>query len=135
MSYDLYLRSAPCDHCKRPGEEPDLPNPTYNLSPIFDFALTGEDFPDPGTTEAAVVLFREKTERPRGLRVLTGLTGAASLSMLNAALDRMADERLAERFAALEPENGWGTMDGARQVMRELKQAAEDHPGNTWDVH
>jgi hypothetical protein len=30
MSYDIYLRG---------DKEPDLPNPTYNLTPIFDLAL------------------------------------------------------------------------------------------------
>lgn len=47
MSYDIYLRSEPCDKCGRGGEEPELPNPTYNLTPIFDLALTGEPLPNP----------------------------------------------------------------------------------------
>lgn len=135
MSYDIYLEAKPCDHCGAAKPEPDLPNPTYNLTPIFDLALTGEDLPNAATGEVAVVLLGAATDRPRGLRLLNGKTGTESMAMLNAALDRMADERLRDQFLELQPKNGWGDFDGARRTMNELRHAANEYPLNVWRVH
>lgn len=134
MSYDVYLRAPKCPTCGNKGPEPDCPDPTYNLTPIFDLALTGEGLPNPGVSEAAVVLFREKTDRPRGLRVLDGKTGRESIAMINTAIDRLCDAKLTVTFIALEPENKWGTLKDARDVMKMLKERAEEYPDNTWDV-
>ena len=75
MSYDIYLRKlpSPCPTCghEAPAPAPDLPDPTYNLTPIFDLALTGEPLPNSNVSEAAVVLLHQETDRPRGLRLLT----------------------------------------------------------------
>ena len=75
MSYDIYLRTKkpPCGECGRAFENSYISwIPTYNLTPIFDRALTGEELPNPDVSEAQVVLFKEKTDRPRGLRLLSG---------------------------------------------------------------
>jgi len=129
VSYDIFLRSAQvgCD-------EPDCPSPTYNLTPIFDLALTGEEFPNPSVSEFQFVLFCAKTSRPRGLRLLSGKTGAESLVDINRALDRLSDDRYRPRFVALEPSNKWGDLNGAIWVMGRLRDLATEFPDNRWDI-
>ena len=135
MSYNIYLRGAPCPTCGHEADQSDLPNPTYNLTEIFDLALTGEPLPNPDVAEGAVVLFRVKTDRPRGLRVLTGRKASDTIEMIENALKRMSDPLWHARFVALEPENGWGTLQGAREVMQRLLQAANEYPAHIWEIH
>jgi hypothetical protein len=129
MSYSIYLRPT-----QKNGDQPDCPDPTYNLTEIFDLALTGEELPDQEVSEAEVVLFGKKTSRARGLRLLNGKTGEQSLVDINHALDRLADERLRSRFVALEPENKWGDIAGAVWVMRKLRELATEFPHNKWEI-
>lgn len=113
MSYDVYLRSPECEHCKRKGEEPCCPDPTYNLTPIFDLALTGEAC---------------------GLRALNGQKAKDTVRALKNAIERMSDPKLAERFKSLEPENGWGSLRGAIQVTEKLLGLAESYPTHVWEI-
>lgn len=142
MSYSIYLETPTqptpcpaCGHTPDSEEDPDCPNPTYNLTAIFDLALTGEGLPNPEVPEAEVVLLRKPTDRPRGLRLLNEKTGAESLPMIAAALTRLNDEALRPRFEALQPENGWGTIDGARSTLCSLNALAAEHPTRVWKVY
>lgn len=135
MSYDIYLRRPPCPTCGHLDAGPDLPDPTYNLTEIFDLALTGEPFPNPDVGEGAVVLFRTKTDRPRGLRMLSGRVASDTLVMIENAIRRMDDPAWTARFIALEPENKWGDFPGARRVMQMLFDAAKKHPDHVWEIH
>ena len=140
MSYDIYIRSKHfCPHCQRDSTRSedsysgDLPEPTYNLMPIFDLALTGEPLPNPDTSEFSVVIFGVRTDRPRGLRVLSGRKVSDTIPMLKAALRRIADDP--EPFKKLEPDNGWGTLKDAIWVFERLCTAAkESHPEAVWDI-
>ena len=140
MSYDIYIRSKYfCSHCGRDSQRSedtysgDLPDPTYNLTPIFDLALTGEPLPNPTVGEAAVVLLGQKTERPRGLRVLSKRKMSETIPMIESALKRIADNP--EPFRKLEPENGWGTLKDAIWVLTRLREAAlECNPEATWEI-
>lgn len=140
MSYDIYIRSKHfCLHCGRDSQrekdsyQGELPEPTYNLTPIFDLALTGEPLPSPGVTEVSVVLFGEKTDRPRGLRLLSGRKVGDSVVMLEVALKRIQDGP--EPFRRLEPENGWGTLKDAIYVLTRMRDAANKcNPEATWDI-
>jgi len=134
MSYDIHLRSDCCTKCGRAGPEPYLPDPTYNLTPIFDFALTGEELPNEDINEFGVVTLKLQTNRPRGLRLLTGKRAGDTQKLLTEALRRMGDLALQDRFHALEPENGWGDLAGAISVVEELKESAEDFPDYVWDI-
>lgn len=134
MSYDIYLNGRKCDLCGSANSGPELPNPTYNLTPIFDLALTGEPLPSAEVSEVGVVLFREETSRPRGLRLLAKTTGADSIPMIAAAIQRLNDPEWRPRFLELEPTNRWGDLPGAIRVMEELLRAAEEYPTNEWDV-
>lgn len=141
MSYDIYIRSKHfCPHCGRDSMRDtdsyngELPEPTYNLTPIFDLALTGEPLPNPEVGEGAVVLLRTPTDRPRGLRVLSGRKLGDSIPMIEAALKRIADDPAP--FRALEPDNGWGDLkDAVRVFARMLEAARECNPEATWDIH
>lgn len=126
MSYDIYLRGD--------GETPDLPGPTYNLTPIFDLALTGEELPNPDISEAKVVLFKESTDRPRGLRLLSGRVAGETTTWLEKALGHLKNPAEQELFKKLEPSNGWGTLQCAIDVMEELLQASRSCPKHTWEV-
>ncbi len=135
MSYDIYLRGQPCPHCGRSAGEPDLPDPTYNLTPIFHLALTGEPPPNPDVSEGQVVVLGAKTDRPRGLRVLSGRPARETLPELCAALERFADTALTEDFRRLEPDNGWGDLAGAVNVVSQLHAAAVAHPDHVWEIY
>lgn len=135
MSYDIYLQAPKCPTCKRPeGDYIDLPNPTYNLTPIFDFALTEEDLPNEDITELSVVLFKAKTDRPRGLRILDGRKASETVPQIEKALARMKDATLELKFAALEPPNKWGDLKGALWVMQKLLEAAKEFGDRTWEI-
>lgn len=124
MSYDIYMLNPA-------GEQTtETMNPTYNLSQIFDRALTGEDFPNPEVAEVGVVLLKTKTDRPRGLRLIDGKTGADAAPLLKAAMERVVSDYDAHRD--LEPENGWGTIDGAQRTLRQMFEESMANPTCTW---
>lgn len=85
-------------------------------------------------TEYEVVVLGKKTDRPRGLRLLDGKKDRDTTGLLMAALDRMGDDWLSEEFLVLQPENGWGDLTGAIQVMRCLYEGALEYPDNVWDI-
>jgi hypothetical protein len=135
MSYDLYLRTDPCPHCgARKSYDGNLPEPTYNLTPIFDLALTNEALPNQDTNEAAVVLLGVPTDRPRGLRILSGRLARETRRQIMAAVDSLFDERRESDFRSLEPPNKWGTLESARDVMKALLAAASDFPDGRWEI-
>lgn len=138
MSYDIYLHADPkvCSACGRSDDYgPDLPDPTYNLTPIFDLALTNEPLPNPEVGEAGVVLLRQATDRPRGLRVLSGRKAGETFKQLSAAVCAVSDPARTAEFRALEPDNGWGDLKGAREVLTRLRDAAEQYPHRVWEIH
>jgi hypothetical protein len=135
MSYDIYLRSKVCEHCGQSKPEPYLPEPTYNLTAIFDLALTGEALPNENVSEMEVVLFKKETDRPRGLRLLSGRKARDTIGLLTKALAHLRNPAERETFVSLEPPNKWGTLESAIEVMDRLLQAAMENPENTWEVH
>lgn len=137
MSYDIDLEPTvkECEQCKRPFEGVSGPNPTYNLTGIFDLALTGEPLPNPDVGEGAVVLLGAKTDRPRGLRILNGRVASDTVATMHAALLRLRSPAMHKQFRALEPDNGWGTMDDAVATFERLIKLATDHPTLVWNIH
>lgn len=137
MSYDIYLKRqpSPCPTCGREGGDPEVEwGPTYNLTPIFDLALTGEPMPNPDVNEARVVLFHEKTDRPRGLRVLSGRRAGDTIEALRKAVGHLHDAAKEDAFQALAPSNGWGTLQDARDVMCGLLKLAHENPDCVWEI-
>lgn len=62
-----------------------------------------------------------------GLTGLSGLTVEEAIPILLVGLDAM-DER-EDELRLLEPENGWGTYDGARAFLRCIVTVCQEHPG------
>ena len=116
MSYSIELKGPPCPTCGH-TTEPDLPDPTYNLGPIFDLALTGR-----------------AADRPWGLKRLDERDGASTIAQLQEAQVRLADPAMEPRFRALEPSNRWGTLEDARRVIGLLLTAAEKYPSHVWSI-
>ena len=135
MSYDIYLRSPKCSTCGRSDAEPELPDPTYNLTPIFDRALTGEEFPSPNVSEMEVVILHRETDRPRGLRLLSGRKASDTKEWIEKAIRHLTNPANEAAFRELEPDNKWGTLRDAVWVMRELLAAVEKYPDNVWEIH
>jgi hypothetical protein len=136
VSYDIYLRADPdpCPTCGRSDDDAHCPDPTYNLTPIFDLALTGEPLPNADVSEFSVVLLRKETDRPRGLRLLSGKKALETTEWLRKAVGHLNDPRREPEFRALEPENKWGDLEGAREVMTTLLSLAERYPTYVWEV-
>jgi hypothetical protein len=128
MSYDIELKCPTC------GVGPELPNPTYNLTPIFHLALTNEPLPNPDVSEGAVVVFGAKTDGPRGLRVLSGRRAADTLDQLRNAINQLCDPNREVEFRALEPPNKWGTLETAITVVEQLVQTADQYPNHMWEI-
>ena len=135
MSYRIYLNGIVCDKC---GLTPDgplyLPDPTYNLTPIFDLALTDEPMPNLDVNELESVVLNKPVDRLRGLRLLSGKKAADTLELFENALQRLRDPARQASFRALEPDNGWGDLRGASTVMELLQKAAIAYPNHIWEI-
>jgi len=115
VSYTIRLIGQKCETCGLVPEEPDLPDPTYNLAPIF----------------AAVF---PKQNDTAGLYGLSGKKASDTCEMLTLALERLSDPACEKSFRALEPLNGWDTLETAIEVIFELKNAAHQYPNHTWEI-
>lgn len=134
MSYDIDLDGPKCSRCGEEPGAPELPGPTYNLTPIFHLALTGAEPPSADKSEFAVVILGERTDGPRGLRVLSGMHAYETVEILRRGIERMKDPAMRERFLALEPPNKWGTLPDAIYVLEKLLSAAEECPAHVWRI-
>jgi hypothetical protein len=135
MSYTVRLvPGPPCPACGRSDFETRGPDPTYNLTEIFDLALTGESMPNPEVSEFQSKLLHVPVDRPRGLEVLSRKKVGDTIANIEVAIGRLEDEGWRPRFKALEPDNGWGDLAGALLVMRRLLLLAKEYPTHTWDI-
>lgn len=100
MSYDI------CLQIDTGGAEPatvrDIGNYTANVSGMWAEAL---GYP---------------------LADLHGRTAADAVGDLRQAVQRMASER--EKYRAMEPSNGWGSYEGARDYLTDLLDGCVAHP-------
>ncbi len=80
-------------------------NYTYNVSPMFRLAFDGG----------------------KGINVLHMETGAKCAEFLDKAIERMAADP--DEYGKLNPENGWGSYDGALTLLRTLRGWCEEAPG------
>jgi hypothetical protein len=107
MSYNIWLE------IDTGGPEPAMIGPdinyTSNVSPMWRKALAGTGFDS--------------------LADMDGRTAAYCEPALRTAADAMAADP--EAYAAMNPPNGWGSADGAREVLTRLAQACADHPKAT----
>jgi hypothetical protein len=83
-------------------------NYTYNVSPMFYEALKGTPI--------------EKD----GVRGLNGKAAEWCVDLLDLAIQRM--EYAPDIYKAMNPENGWGSYDGALELLRDLRRWCVDNP-------
>jgi len=134
MSYDIYLLGAPCSACGHEAEQPELPDPTYNLTRIFHLALTNEPMPSPEVGSMEEVVLGKPVNAPRGLCCLNGARAGDTTERLRAAIRNITNPARYAEFDVLKPSNGWGTLEGATEVLKELLDAAERYPDYVWDI-
>jgi hypothetical protein len=114
VSYTIDLIGQKCETCGAFPNGPDLPDPTYNLEPIF-----ASVFPKEGNG---------------GLHVLSGKKASDTCGMLTVAIERLSDLTRERSFRALEPSNRWGTLENALSVVRALRDAAHAYPNHLWKI-
>lgn len=99
MGYSIYLKI-------KTGENeyvyPYEDSCTYNVAPMFSKAL-GEG----------------------GIRQLCGVNSKDAIDLLSLGIGRMTDNP--EDYKELNPSNGWGSYEGALQVLLDLKEACLKH--------
>lgn len=143
MAYSIRIQPpiGQCPHCGRPYCEPDCPDPTYNMAPLFDAALTDESWPSPTVTELERVVLRVPVDRPRGLCLLSGRKCRDTVEQIASAIARLADPARESEWKALESrycltfERGlFGSAEGAIEVLGLLLVCAEQCPDGTWEV-
>lgn len=112
MSYDvdLVMQTGP----KMWATVAECGNMTWNVGGMYRLALPSTE------------------DRAAGLPGLDGLRAEVASPLLRAASKAMAEDP--ERFRALEPENGWGSYEGALRYLRGILAACEDHPWATVQV-
>lgn len=69
--------------------------------------------------------------KENGIREIYGLTGKQAVPVLRALREHMEDN--AERLRELEPDNGWGSFDGALAFVSNLIAASLRNPDDLWD--
>lgn len=103
MSLDIYFTTAPCDHCKRGGEELFTTNITHNLYPMWSQAGIGS------------ALYDSQGKRARDI-----------LSTLEGGLEYMRAN--VDACRKLDSQNGWGTYKDALPWLEDLVAACRRFP-------
>ena len=103
MSYWIYIvnQHNDCTECGRYHEEFEI-NYTSNVSGIWETAL---GFP---------------------LSFLDGVNVAEALPYLNNALASLRSSELKEDYRRMEPLNGWGTLEGATEIIQKMRDHCEE---------
>lgn len=67
----------------------------------------------------------------KGIRAHYGMTGSEALLPLRHIREYMEDNR--EALLSMEPDNGWGSFDGALAFVNKLISASLRNPDSAWD--
>lgn len=108
MSYTVYVTCPKCSNCGREFFEDVASGVTWNIMPMY--RLAGLEF-----------------------RTLDGETGRDALVRIEAALEKM--KREPEKYRALNPSNGWGSYEGAVEVLERFAEVCREMPDGIVDVH
>lgn len=107
MSYDIYVQ------IDTGGAEPatvaDVGNMTGNVAGIWDAAVRAAGFPG---------RFRE----------IHGYKCGDVVEILERAVAWACDPTNEAKLSAMEPANGWGSLDGAREYLQKTLTACKGHP-------
>jgi hypothetical protein len=66
----------------------------------------------------------------KGIREIYGAQGSVALKILRKLREHMEDN--AERLREMEPDNGWGSFDGALEFINKLIAASLRNPNKQW---
>lgn len=111
MSYRIRLRGEACQYCGCVAPNPDCPDPTYNLGPIFCAVLP-----------------------ENGLHELNGKMSVDTDAALRTALAAASDPKNRATLTSLEPKNKWGNLEDAIWVLGELVRLGTEYPRHRWEV-
>lgn len=131
MSYDLDLYVLPRPKCStcghgEPGHRVFDIDPTYNIGGIVRLA---DRVAFPGASE-------RECGHPHGrsFGAIHRKTGTESLAWLKPVLVVLRSADHEKDLRKLEPDNGWGSLDGTANVFTKMIQAAEEHPDAAWSI-
>ncbi len=122
MSYNVYLETPKCPACGRATSSGGDFNMTSNVSGIWCRALCkvlNIDFDAPTSDER----WRKGLG---GFFPLEGMPGDEAAKACMAASIELTDN--AEAYRHLQPDNGWGTVESARDFLRKIGEAWIEMP-------
>jgi hypothetical protein len=120
MSFDVYLEHPHCEHCGRRDADVFWFNLTHNVNCIVDACLVAG-----GATRAKN---DEQYYVERSWGRLNGWRAGDLIDILTRAAQVANDPDRADEFRAMEPDNGWGTLDSVRRKLDELLEACRANP-------
>lgn len=139
MSWDLYLvrpkdKDTKCPTC---GHDPsadeddriDIGNYTHNTNDMLR-VVWGRDPNIPiGISVAEAVLFKRQRDC---WYLFQDKKASEILPEVERAINEMTEQP--GHFCGLQPDNGWGSLDGLRQFLKHIASALRAHPDWTMDV-
>lgn len=113
MSFDVYIMVSSCTECG--GDERTMYefNITHNVNSIVDRCLVAG-----GATKART---GNSGYAERSWGRLEGWTVAEVTPIVDRALDEAIDPTNRAEFLAMQPDNGWGSLDGVQRVLKEFR--------------
>ncbi len=151
MSYDIYLldprawehRQEGCPQEEReynghkfmdvamdhrcPGHTVEIGNITYNISPMWAEALgMGDGITTDHDAISRIMGFDGARERPYGIFRFQDAPCVEAAGPLAEAVERMKNHP--EHYRAMNPENGWGSYEGALAYLERLATECATYP-------
>lgn len=120
MSYHTKIIHPACGHCGCSDDWTEVGNMTSNIGAMYSRVLPGP-YDGGGQYDAT-----GQSYPCDGLPGLSGLPVAVALPLLRTAIIDMKARRA--ELLYLEPENGWGSFDGALDYLRKIADACEQVP-------
>ena len=137
MSYDIYLEdpdgrahrlAGDCpddaDH-ECPGRMVDVGNYTYNVAGMFADALSVDPALSMSDGISRIMGF-DGSDGPYGVHRFHGAPCVEAAGPLAEGVRRM--EADPAHYRAMNPDNGWGSYEGALEYLRRFARLCADHP-------
>lgn len=121
MSFDVSIVRPACKCCGRDEEDVYSFNLTHNVNEIIDRCLVAAGAPvakEPGHGYEA-----------RSWGRLYGWSTDDAAPILRRAYEEAKSAARAAEFGALEPDNGWGSLDSVKDSLVDFAYAASSNPG------
>lgn len=101
-------------------------NYTHNTNGMINQALGLQPVGAPYNTARAVLF----GDAPSWWRLLNGSTGREGQELLARILNAFVADP--PRFLAMEPDNGWGSLESLTRVLGEMLAACTEYPVGVW---